>query len=751
MPVRAWIVVSIGVLVGIVHAGGVTAHFVFDDNASIVKNASIRSLSDVGSVLFPPAKFGGTEEARPLLNLSFAVSYAIHGLSAEGFHFGNLLIHLINTLLLLMLIAEVLPQTALRRDATLLACLAALLWGVHPLTTTVVSYAAQRAESLGALFYLATLCCAVRRMRTPRGGWSLAAIVFSVLGVAAKETVVTAPLAALMIDRAYFAASWNEIWTDRRRMYLGMLASWGLVFGLALAYGARSRTAGTGAGISAWDYGQTQAVALVWYVRQIAWPFALNFDYGSRLITDWSRVGPAAGLLVAAALAIGIGFARRPRLAVPFFLFFLLLAPTSTLLPIVTQTIGEHRLYLPAACLLTGTLAALLAAMPDPRFRRAILAVATVCILAGAAGTVARNRDHSDPLRLWTVTWERCPQNPRAARCVVMERRNSRPDEPITEREVDDLFATSVNDPNLWNRGMARNERGQTWLLLERYDRAAADFESLIELLPGLPEGYNNLGFLYSRLGKHAEAIPLFDAALNRNPSYSLALLNRGNAWRHLGQSDAALGDLGRALEFLPSHVDAYVSRGSTHLDRREWRPAVEDFRRAVALAPEHADARFWLAFSLIEAGAPAEGLPLLASLLPVRDDVDIRLLMARACDRLNDELRATEHLRQAVERSRGTDRRSHLQLARRLIARGDTDESERLLVAAQAGQARPGEVHYLLGMVFYLRNDLDKARSEWISALRHDPSDRAIRQALGRLPEPLRSEEQPPERTTVM
>src|SRR5690348_1018268 len=55
---------------------------VFDDKAAIIENASIRSLSDA---LFPP-RDGGPAEARPLLNITFALNYALGEFSVRGYH-----------------------------------------------------------------------------------------------------------------------------------------------------------------------------------------------------------------------------------------------------------------------------------------------------------------------------------------------------------------------------------------------------------------------------------------------------------------------------------------------------------------------------------------------------------------------------------------------------------------------------------------------------------------------------------------
>jgi hypothetical protein len=146
--------------------------FVFDDRTSIEENQSIRRLWPLGPVLSPPCN-GETVGGRPLLNLSFALNYALGGLDVRGYHAANLAIHLAAALLLLGVVRRTLLLPGLRERfggaATPLALAAALLWMVHPLQTESVTYIVQRAESLCGCFYLLTLygCNPILRSEFP--------------------------------------------------------------------------------------------------------------------------------------------------------------------------------------------------------------------------------------------------------------------------------------------------------------------------------------------------------------------------------------------------------------------------------------------------------------------------------------------------------------------------------------------------------------------------------------------------------
>ncbi|HUR60314.1 MAG TPA: hypothetical protein VM029_21505, partial [Opitutaceae bacterium] len=154
---------------GLAYARTFSAPFVFDDIGSIANNASIRSLWPPWTALSPPPQM--TVSGRPLLNLSFALNYAISGTNPWSYHAVNLAIHVGAGLLLFGIVRRtlLLPQFAARTRASamFIAWSIAALWLLHPLQTESVTYIVQRAESLAALSYLLTLYAFVRAVATP--------------------------------------------------------------------------------------------------------------------------------------------------------------------------------------------------------------------------------------------------------------------------------------------------------------------------------------------------------------------------------------------------------------------------------------------------------------------------------------------------------------------------------------------------------------------------------------------------------
>ena len=87
----------------VAYANGLTGDFTYDDKAIVRDNARLSEPDRVGSIFTTPY-FGGPKGQgtgyRPVLLLSYAVQWWIHGREAVGFHVVNVALHVLVTLLL---------------------------------------------------------------------------------------------------------------------------------------------------------------------------------------------------------------------------------------------------------------------------------------------------------------------------------------------------------------------------------------------------------------------------------------------------------------------------------------------------------------------------------------------------------------------------------------------------------------------------------------------------------------------------
>src|SRR5271166_5964004 len=460
--------------------------FLFDDTPSIVENSDIRHLAT--TLREDPQLNAGTGVGRPLLRVSLWINYALGGLEVRGYHVFNLLLHLLAAWTLWGLARRMLESPCLRdrygREAWGLALAIALLWTVHPLQTESVTYVVQRTEILGGWFYLLTLYSVVRSASATGwrvSAWSVAAVVSCLLGMASKEIVATAPLLALALDRVFFAPSWKRLWQLRRGLYAALGCTW--IFQAMLLVMASSGQKATGIGFDVgmrwWEYALTQPYYLCRYLALSVWPSALTLDYGTYLSRSVGEVAPYAAVVLLLLALTFVGLWRNPPMGFCGLWFFLILAPTSSVVPIAGQTGAEHRMYLPLAGLIgLGVVGGYTlwrrAWLERPGMLRAgSVLVLAVGVAALGARTVARNEEYQSELSIWQTVVDRWPINPRAHN----------------------------------NLGIALADAGRT-------SEAIAQYEDALRLKPDYAEAHNNLGNALANTGRTSEAIAQYEAAL---------------------------------------------------------------------------------------------------------------------------------------------------------------------------------------------------------------------------------------------
>ena len=164
--------------------------------------------------------------------------------------------------------------------------------------------------------------------------------------MASKESMVTAPLAVLLLRPRLSLRSLRGAVRARGRLYGGLAATWLVLAGL-LWSAPRSLSAGFSAhDADAWTYLLNQTVMITRYLWLAVWPRDLVLYYGWPLPLTLGAVLPQAALIVALLALTAFALWRWPRLGFLGAWLFLTLAPTSSIVPIATEVGAERRMYL---------------------------------------------------------------------------------------------------------------------------------------------------------------------------------------------------------------------------------------------------------------------------------------------------------------------------------------------------------------------------------------------------------------------
>ena len=617
VPVAAAILIALGIAA---YANSFDGIFVFDDEPAVAENVHIRSLRPLSAAMSAPrdSTLAGRPIASLTFALNYALAPAgvrdaltpartgssdrLFLENVRGYHAVNLALHLIAGLALFGVVRRTLLTAKLRDTfgaaATGVAWSVAAIWLVHPLQTSSVTYVVQRVEVLMGMFYLLTVYCAIRaaptgersepaptagakparplpQERSSRGPyrrseasaaplrWAAAAVVSCALGMGSKEVMATAPIAVVLWDfvfkrdadaRPGFSGRWPD-WS-RPGLYAALGTTW-VILAVLVAGGPRSLSVGFGfADWPWWRYLLTQSAVVLHYLRLAFVPWPLVLDYAWMPPASGGEAALPFAIMSALAMLSAWGLRRRSPAAFAGACFFLILAPTSSVLPIVTEVAAEHRMYLPLASIVAlvvgGAFASLRRAAGTPRSMRIAMrggaAAVAVVVCAFLVMTRARNADYHGYERIWADTVAKRPRNARA--------RNN--------------YATAL---------IADGRFGEA----ETHLRVAVDAD------PAFAEAHANLGVALSAQSRFDEGIAHLKRAVAIRPDYAAAYRNLGEAYATRGQLADALRQYLRAAELQPDAVDilnraAWILATATDDRLRNGRKALELAERAARL-----------------------------------------------------------------------------------------------------------------------------------------------------------------------
>jgi tetratricopeptide (TPR) repeat protein len=359
--------------------------FQFDDFNVIVHHGAVHSLG---------AWWDSMPGIRPLLKLSYALSWSAGGGGTYAFHAVNVMLHAVNVLLVWHVLRALFERMGVGGDG-FAAFVGALLFALHPAHTEAVTYISGRSTSMMAFFYLASVLAYLRG--APR--WVSPLLFLAAL--ATKEVAVTLPFALLLCEALDLRKKFEPTAVLKRQAL-----HWGVLgLGLVLMTALPRYREMLEASLALRGFGEQLALqvgALARHVGVLILALPPNID------PEVVPVPPFAGLAVVAAIAVGLALLRaQPWYALALLWFFLHLAPTNSLLPRI-DAVNDRQLYLASI----GPLAlAGLAIALAPRGR---LMLAAFAALALGVATIARNQDYRTEVTLWSDTVRKSPDKARA-------------------------------------------------------------------------------------------------------------------------------------------------------------------------------------------------------------------------------------------------------------------------------------------------------------------------------------------------
>lgn len=567
--VKPWIfLLLLVILTTIAFAPVLKNEFVnFDDGKLIYENKLVKEGADV-----PVADFFKKNKHnphfKPLVFWSWNLEYQLVGDHPFLFHFNNLLLHILNTLLLFFIILKLNKYFLVNKNASrLVAFFIALLFAVHPLHVESVAWASERKDVLYSFFYLFSILLYLKYLEKQKN-WPLLIIsaLLYVLVLMTKSMGITLFAVILLIDLfAKRKLSWKLL--AEKIPYLVIL-----VAGLA-KYGIFDHFVLQTAGISAGVLGESYTFYpenfdglssvyirfLIINIRIVLWLFHIIIPVQMAAmypkVEILQSLGPAIHLLPVILLGLLVS-AFLLRKKAPWFLFGLLFYLISLFPAIaigergISVFLSDRYTYIPALGIIFIFIYFLDRIAERTKQRNLLLISAGLVSFIFIIATNIQAKVWRNSGTLWSKTISVAPDE----------------------------------------AGIAYNGRGEYYRLHLKFNKAVDDYTNAIRIDPDFLFPYHNRGKIYFDGGNYDLAFEDYNNVIRLDSNFTEALSNRGAIYHMKGDNQKALEDLDAALELSPNKLQALKNRGVVRLQEGDYEGTISDYKHYLELSPnDHA------------------------------------------------------------------------------------------------------------------------------------------------------------------
>jgi len=490
----------------------------------------------------------------PLTWLSHILDCQTFGLNSGWHHLVNLLFHLLNTLLLLLVLYRM-------TRAVWPSAFVAALFALHPLHTESVAWVAERKDVLGMFFLLLTLWGYSRYVERPCFIRYVTLMVFLAMGLMAKPMLVTVPFVLLLLDYWPLRRFGNNILIKpagttqaKRSTFLYLLLEKAPLFVLAVICGVITLQAQQEITVSLQSLDlhsriANSLVSYVAYLRMMIWPTRLAVFYAhTRAVPMWQEAAAAA--LLAAATVFAVLCRRNYRYIPVGWLWYLgTLVPVIGLVQVGTQRYADRYTYIPLA----GIFIIIAWGVPDIlkgiHYRKLILAVsATTVLLVLAACSWLQAGYWRNNITLYEHALE------------------------VTE-----------------NNHLAHNNLGVALKQQGKINEAIIHWRLALDIFPAYGDAIANLAPELVERRRPDEAIKYCTEFLQKGRDHCEVRNNLGNAYRAKGELDEAIKHYQGALVLKPDAWQVHYNLGLVLAEKQQFAEAVKHFQEALRAAPNNA------------------------------------------------------------------------------------------------------------------------------------------------------------------
>lgn len=585
----------------------------YDDPVYVTDNPYVRAGVTRTGVAWALVSMSGNWH--PLTWLSHMIDVEVCGMNPGCHHRSNVLLHALNTVLLLVVLWKM-------TGAWWRSVVVAGLFLAHPLHVESVAWVSERKDVLSTAFWFSTLAAYHRYVMSP-GTWRyLLVVLFFVLGLAAKPMLVTLPAVLLLIDywplgrwggKAGSGRCPRSVWRQLvlEKLPLIVLAVASSVVTLVAQHKAMAVKSFDSYGLS--TRAANALVSYVAYLSRTIWPRRLSvvYPHPGDGIPLWQAL--VAGTVLGIATGAVVRLARRhPYLSVGWFWYLGTLVPVIGLVQVGWQGMADRYTYIP----LTGifVMAAWGIADSTARWGHRAATVSMAAIVLLSLSIVAA-RTQVEHWRTSRSLFEAALRN--TSRNFVAENNlgNALEQEGKTEEAIPH-FMRSIETNNHYS--IARNNLGVSLLKQGKIAEAAERFQAVLELDAGNADAHYNLGFVEASKGEYGRAVDHYRQALATNPQLFRAYNNLATVLSQEGKPEEAITQYRQALRIAPFFAEAHFNLANALETVGNQGEAIKHYEETIRLEPGNVNALNNLGLMLARAGGSGQAESLFRRALAV-------------------------------------------------------------------------------------------------------------------------------------
>lgn len=599
----------------------------FDDEQYLVENVlvkkpSLQSAKRFLTEVFEPSTVGGYYQ--PLAMISLMLDYKLGGRPNYllPFHRTSLILHLANTMLIIMLLYILFGNFWV-------AATVGLIFGIHPLTVEPISWVGERKTLLAAFFAFFCLIFYIFYTRNKRWYFYVGCMISYILALMSKPTITLLPFLMLILDYWPLQRLKRQVFLEKIPFFIiGVISS-------LVTYISQSRTGGL---TLPNQYGP-ECIPLIFchniifYLYKMIWPAYLSSHYAfpKPLVASNPAVmtGIIGTFILIFLLLISLRWTRS--IIIGWLFFFVALLPTMQILRFSNVIASDKFAYFSSfgiLMILMFSLSKLFSLISERKLLYSSIIMIILMIISAEVSTTRKYLNQwKNTETLYKHMLERAPnaaplhsmlgyiycQEKRIDEALYHLKRSLEcdPNDSIIRTNYGNIlcnqgkledaisqyqYALNINPNNY----QAYNNLGNTMLDMGKIEDAISYYHKSLNIKPDFPDAYFNLGYAMSEMNKLNEAISYYKQALSLKPDYSDAYNNLGSIFNELNKFDEAIDCYNMAIHFEANRADLFDNCGIILVKKGNLNEAIKQFNQALQIEPNYTDAYYHLSNILI-------------------------------------------------------------------------------------------------------------------------------------------------------